>query len=404
MKNLLLALVTIILYSCSMQQNHVSPDLDFAQTATTINSGNAFAFDLYQETIKGEESENAFISPMSAYFALSMLWNGADGESSEAMKKTLKSNLDVDGNNENCKSLLNYLPNVDKDVEMKISNSMWVNQNFNVAQNFENTLEKDFGAKCERLDFSNSEASKTKINNWVSDATNKKIPKIIDNINPDHVLFLINAVYFKGPWKTKFDSKFTEQWDFENLDKSVSKVDMMISDVKNYKAAFEENYAAISLPYANEKYELIAILPNDILSFEKNLSVAYLSNMESKMQENATIHLGFPKLEFEYEKSLNKPLINMGMGNLFSDKANLSKINDQSGLAVDEVKQSTYLKFDEEGTTAAAVTSIGVVTTSFPMNPTIIFSKPFIMVIKEKSTGSILFMGRILEFNSINKS
>jgi len=365
-----------------------------------INSGNVFGFDLFRKINETEiAAKNLFISPLSISMALGMTLNGANANTLDEMKAAMYfSSLTNDEINKTYRYLLDNLISLDPKVVMEIANSIWYRNTFNVLPDFLTTNQTYFDAEVSPLDFDDP-ASKDVINKWVSDNTNSKIKTIIDEITPEMVMYLINAVYFKGQWKYQFDKSDTYEAEFEKSDGSKKSVSMMKleSDI-NFLS--NELFRAVELPYGKGNYSMIVMVPKDNYDVNDIIEELNEDNWNSWMDamaesEDAKIHL--PKFKFEYEIKLNDALQALGMSDAFQPGiADFTRINSDGGLYISEVKHKTFVEVNEEGTEAAAVTSVGIGYTSMPDNY-LIANKPFLFVIKEKNTKAVIFIGKIME-------
>jgi serpin B len=385
--------------SCSKTTN-TSPLPILTQKHTTlINASNDFGFDLYKNTIKFESSDkNVITSPLSVSMALSMLLNGTHGQSTSDLMKTLRLDVTKEENNKVCLDLLDYLPKTDPKVTINISNSIWARADFKLLDSFVTSLKNYFNSEITSLDFLDKTKTKNTINAWVDKSTNGKIKTIVDDISDDHVLFIINAVYFNAPWTKEFEAKNTKKTNFNLMDGSTKSVDMMYSNELKFKYFRNDDVEIIELPYGSGQYAMTAIMPNEVSKFsavEATLSNQKFNEWKGKLTSVSKYDLYFPKFELDYEIDLKNALSSMGMASLFSSSADLSGISQMGQLEVSEVKHKTYMKVNEQGTEAAAATSVGVVVTSMP--PTINFNKPFFLFITEKNTNAILFSGRIMK-------
>ncbi len=247
------------------------------------------------------------------------------------------------------------------------------------------------------LDFANP-ASKDIINNWVDEKTNQKIDKIVDNISSDDRMFLINAIYFKGAWKAEFDKNDTEDKTFYLSDGSTKSVATMKIE-NDFAVYFEQNYSAIELPYGQGNYSMVVLLPNDDSSLPElinQLNSAEWNNLMLSIGEPSGWNLELPKFKFEYENELNNELADLGLGIAFSDLADFTGINKDGNLAISRVKHKTFIEVNEEGTEAAAVTSVTMgVTSAGPGMNDFAIDHPFLFAIKEKYTNAILFLGTV---------
>jgi serine protease inhibitor len=387
---------SLFLWRCT--NDNVSPATTPVEISSQISTSTTnFAFGLFNKIHATQPAnENVFVSPLSAHMALGMLLNGAEDETANQIKKALKaegiSQADL---NEAYQALLKGLPKADPKVQLGLANSVWYRNTFQVQNSFLNVLRQSFDAKVEGLDFANPTA-KDKINTWASEQTNGKIKKVIDRIQEQDVLFLLNALYFKGDWKYQFDPAKTSDAPFYLANGQTKTVKMMRIKEK-FKAAIKSNYAAVQLPYASGRYNLTLLIPSqgtDVNKLIQGFTAQNWNDLQSTMSE-AQVEVGLPRFTLNYEIALNEVLKAMGMTRAFTDNAQLKKINPNEPLYVSLVKQNTYLGIDEKGTEAAAVTTIGVGVTSVGPDP-YVCDHPFVLVISEKTSNTILFMGRIM--------
>lgn len=402
MRNTLLLFVILSFLSCQKEDIRTEPiPIEISQKAQEIlSASNQFGFEILQKAFEENGDNNLMISPLSITQALSMIYNGAKGETKTAFENVLhyegQTTADV---NQAALDLTNALLEVDPKVEISIANSIWYRQGFSVEQDFITTNQTFYNAEVSSLDFSNP-ASKDIINNWVDEKTNHKIEKIVDNINADDIMFLINAIYFKGAWKAEFDKNDTEEKPFYLADGSTKNVAMMKIE-NDFSVYFEPDYSAIDLPYGQGNYSMVVLLPNDDSSLNKLIN--QLDNEEwntlmQSMGEPSGWNLELPKFKFEYENTLNNELIDLGLGLAFTDSADFTGINKNGGLKISRVKHKTFVEVNEEGTEAAAVTSVVLGVTSVgPNTNTFIIDHPFLFVIKEKFTNAILFIGTVTD-------
>ncbi|SFF52270.1 serpin family protein [Thermoflexibacter ruber] len=403
LKNNILIFLFLFIFACSSPTiNDTSEDLpnigDVPKSFTEATDD--FAFNLLKTTNASEPAEdNIFISPLSVHIALGMLLNGADGTTAQEINKVLGlGGMDIEQANRFYASLLTNLPKADAKVNLNIANSIWYRNTFPVESSFISTLQNAFLAEATPLNFDDPTV-KNVINNWVNAKTQNRIPKIIEQINPDDVMFLINAVYFKGDWKYQFSTEATQEWLFNLSNTSTKKVQMMNMQAE---LAYNQrsNYTAVVLPYSKGNFNLTLILPSadqSLTSFINSFTEAEWKNLQNSLTSTRKVNVGLPKFTLEYDIALNNVLQSMGIKEAFSNQANLTKISKQGRLYVNSVKHKTFLQIDEKGTEAAGVTSIGVGVTSVNPNtpPTIIFDRPFLMILSEKQSNTILFMGKI---------
>lgn len=388
----------LIAVSCKDSQNSVIPNQKLkAVPATFSDQTSEFAFDfLKKQNAEEKADKNFFVSPLSLHIAMGMLLNGADGKTKEEIQTGLRVSSDLTTTNEIYKDLIDNLPNSDPKVTNTIANSVWYRNSFTVEKSFLDILKTSFNAQTYAEDFANT-ATVGKINNWASDNTNGKIKKVLEQIEPSQVMFLMNALYFKGDWKIPFKTENTQDANFAGT--TGSKSVKMMNMTEKVKYANRTDYQAVELAYGDGNYVMTILLPNEKINVGNvvnALSGTEWKNLNMALQEQKVI-VGLPKFTLEYETNLNSVLSNMGMPTMFSDAADLSKISPPAGkLRVGFVKQNTFVAIDEKGTEAAAVTTIGVELTSVPVMPEFICNRPFLFIISEKQSNTILFAGKIV--------
>lgn len=355
---------------------------------------NQFGIDVFKHL--NTDTDNLMISPTSIHLALSMVYNGANGDTASAMAKSMGvDGQDINKLNEQSLALIESMENPDENVELKIANSAWISDQFEVKTDYTNVIEKYYKAEISTLNFQDPETPNT-INSWVDENTNGKITKIIGKIDPEMVMYLINATYFKGTWTKEFNPDNTLEKTFTTSDgQQIQHPLMSRDDEMDYYE--KDNFQAVKLPYGkNKKISFTVILPSDANDYINNLTLEQWSEIQKGLEEKEG-HLELPKFVSEYETSLMDVLDTLGMGIAFSDMADFSKISDQP-IKISEAKHKTFIDVNEEGTEAAAVTSIGEGTTSVQEPPerfSMIVDRPFIYAITEEATGEILFIGAI---------
>jgi len=398
LKTLTLAGALFLMAASCDDSNSVTPNKQLQTIPATFSDQTSeFAFDFLKKHNAVEKADkNYFVSPLSLHIALGMLANGADGKTKEELTKSLRVSSDLATTNAIYKDLIDNLPNSDPKVTNTIANSVWYRNTFSAEKSFLDILKASFNAQTYAEDFNNT-ATVGKINNWASDNTNGKIKKVIEQIEPAHVMFLMNALYFKGDWKIPFKVENTRDENFKGI--TGTKSVKMMSMQEKVKYASRPDYQAIELAYGSGNYVMTILLPNEksnVGNVLNSLSVAEWQNLNKALTEQKVI-VGLPKFTLEYETNLNKVLGNMGMPTMFSDAADLSKISPPAGkIKVGFVKQNTFVAVDEKGTEAAAVTTIGIELTSAPILPEFICNRPFAFFISEKQSNTILFAGKIV--------
>ena len=370
---------------------------------SVVTANTKLGFSLFNEIRKTEQDKNIFISPFSISVALAMTLNGAAGETEQAMTNTLQlQGLGSEPINAGYAELRQILLTSDPKVTLTIANSLWARQGFSFKPDFLQRNTQFFGAEISTLDFDNSSASKT-INQWVDTNTNGKIQKIVgDQIDPITVLFLINAIYFKGTWQKEFDPSKTREGPFHLANGDEKQVPMMRQQ-RWYPYYREENFQAISLAYGDGQMSMYIFLPDresDLNIFLENLNAESWENWMSQFHEQ-DVSLVMPKFKLEYGKTLNDPLKALGMGVAFDPElADFSRMAslEFGNLYIEKVVHKTFVEVNEEGTEAVAATSVEVGVKSVPPPP-ISFSvdRPFFFAIRDNETKTVLFMGVVVE-------
>ena len=395
-------LIVPLVFSCEL--NQVEPgskelNLD-KKSMELLEKDNSFGLELFEKVMQDAETgENVMVSPLSVALALGMTYNGSAGTTREAMESTLKlQGFTEDEINDGYKSIIDQLLDLDPKVIMEIANSIWYREGFSVEDDFINTNKEHFYAEIRELDFNRADAVDI-INKWVSDNTNELIDEIIKEISPETVMFLINAIYFKGTWTFEFDPQETEMRPFYQEGGPEMNADAMRQETSlNY---YQDNLLQmVELPYGDEKYSMLVLLPAGGKSCADVRAELNSSNLDSWTgQFNKTdVLVQLPKFKFETFKKLKDPLTEMGMGVAFSGAADFTRINPAGDLFISEVLHKTYIDVNEEGTEAAAVTAVVIELTSVdpgPQTEQFIADKPFLFLIREKTSGSILFIGKL---------
>lgn len=396
-----LLLVVVMLSGCSgnILSFGQNGDFDKAQIGKETVEGNSrFAFDIFRQLEQEDGDQNIFISPFSISTALTMTYQGAGSTTKEAMAKTLGyTGIDDAELNKSYENLIRYLRQLDKKVELNIGNSLWVREGEAIKDEFLAVNREIFDAPVTPLDFSQAKAA-DEINQWISDATKKKIEKMLEPPIPANVImYLINAIYFKGEWTQPFDPKQTFSATFQAGDGSSSREVMMMS--KNGKAEYGEgeNYQAVRLPYGGGKAAMYCILPREDISihdFIAELDEEQWQRIRESIKEQDDVQLKLPRFKLEYGiKNLNDSLTALGMGEAFTEEADFSGIRD--GLYISRVLHKAVIEVNEEGSEAAAATVVEIRESAAREPLTFIADRPFVFMISDDETGTILFMGKM---------
>jgi serpin B len=341
-------------------------------------------------------NENFTISPLSLSEMLAMASNGANGETRKQINSIIgvNDNISKESLNEAFNGLNEYLAKVDSKTTFTTANSVWIDEGFKVKPEF--LSDKKFIGETFNQKLSTTK-TRDDINNWCDVKTHSCIKKVLSEPLPETCrMVLANALYFKGMWKNKFSKDDTKEKEFTNSDGSKSKVQMM-SQVSEFLAYEGIDMDFAEFPYGNDNYCMDVFLPHE----DKKLDEC-MKNFDQKTFEEYLNKAGkgevlveMPRMKLEYMNSLVKPLKAMGMTDAFSEKADFSGLSDEK-VSISDVIQATFVNVDEEGTEAAAVTVATLDNSVMPMRTSsFIMNRPFVYIIREKTSGTILFMGKV---------
>ena len=375
-----------------------------AASEKVVSASNDFGIDIFRLLLNDEPADkNIFISPVSISLALAMTYNGANNATEDSMAYALRmQDLTPEEINTAYKELIAGLTTADENVIMDIANSIWYRQGYPVRPDFVARTQDYFGAEVSALNFADPGAANI-INSWVKGQTMGKIEEIVENpIDPYTVMFLINAIYFKGSWTHRFEKGKTTQATFTGESGATGQVPLMeLNDTLLY--AENQAYEVVDLPYGGRAFSMTVILPRpgtpvgEIVEFLTPSAWAQIiGSLEPK---EGTVYL--PRFRLEWEKLLNETLQAMGMKLPFmagmADFTGISDMAQQIGLYISKVKQKTYVDVNEEGTEAAGVTSVEIKELSIPDRFFFRADRPFLFVIRERYSETILFAGVLVE-------
>lgn len=397
-----------ILAACQNDENPSKPepkprkDISLTRVEQSLLDANTdFAFRFFSQVCNTEdEKPNVFISPLSASLCLSMITNGASGNTLTEMQDVLgfpASSFSLDDLNNYNQKLTTALLDLDNTTQLGIANSIWVKQGFKVYDSFVNVNKQMYDAQVQELDFT-SPTAKDVINRWCAEQTNDCIKEVIKVIPANARMYLLNALYFKGIWASQFEKSATRQENFTNSDGTQQKVNMM-NQTEMFNYTKNSTFSIAELPYGNEAFSMVILLPSGGKTLDESLSELTSENWKEWNSNMAgkQLQVKLPRFKVEYDKTLIDDMIAMGMKDAFDgNKADFSKMS-AAELYVGVLQQFTYINVDEEGTEAAAVTVGGMLDSAVGLPVTIPFyvDSPFAFMIKEKSTGAILFMGKV---------
>lgn len=369
--------------------------------SSLVDSLNDFSFDFYNEIIK-ENNGNIFFSPYSIYTALSMAYEGSDGNTASEMNNVLNIKQADPITQSSFGKVYNLLNKKQDGYEISTANAFWANNDYTFLESYLSLLQDYYMAEANELDFAKNIEAAEIINNWIEEKTNDRIKDMIKSSNLDDLtkLVLTNAIYFKGFWAKQFDSDSTYTTDFELSDNKMTNVDMMVYSGEdsnfNYSEIDSAGLKILQLDYKYKDLSMIIILPidNDISTVESQFSKENLIEWKSSLYE-IEVNVEIPKFKFETEYNLNQLLINMGIKHAFNPgAADFSKMDGTKNLYISEALHKAYIEVNEEGTEAAAATAI-IMKLSMAPNQ-FKADHPFLFLIEHKETGAILFIGRVM--------
>lgn len=371
---------------------------------TVRNASNAFSFALWNTVNAAQPDTNVFISPLSASFALGMTMNGAAGVTYDQMQSALQfSGVALGDVDSGYRSLIALLESLDPGVKMQIANSIWYRSGFPVLPSFLDTTQKYFDATVKGLNFNDPASALAAINGWVSSATNGKITNVLDSIDPAQMMFLINAIYFKGSWRTQFDPAQTASATFTSGANTPQQMQLMHL-VQRLPYQETATFQAVDLPYGDSAFTMTVLLPKagtNIETLAASLTPAAWQTLVAGFSSTTQVDFSFPKITLTYARTLSPDLMNLGMVEPFdqngADFTQMAAAPTGNQLYVGFVKQNSYLDINEEGTEAAAVTTVGVTAAAAPAPPVVMrVDHPYVIVIRERLTGTVLFMGKVV--------
>lgn len=406
--NLFLICIAVFVFSsgCTARDYVTIPiSTELAETML-IQGNNRFAIDLYREVCERSEDDNVFFSPFSISSALGMTYTGAEEETASEMAEVLHFSLPVNAINSAFHSITESLtsgglnePQSGEPFTLAISSGLWVDNNFQLLDSFVEDMSHFYDAAVENVDFSGDpEGARERINSWVAEKTHDKIMNLIPegSIVADTRTVLTNAVYFKASWSSPFDADFTREEPFTLADRSVAPVPMMRQE-EHFNFGQSEQWSAIEMRYSGGDASMLIILPSgDLQEFESSFDLEMLDEIRGNLSSR-NVAVSMPVFEFTSSMSLRSVLQSLGMESAFGSGANFSGFTGIRDLYISDVVHKAFVKVDEEGTEAAAATAVVMNMLSMPVAPVIMdINRPFMFLIQDNSTGSIVFMGRVM--------
>jgi serpin B len=382
--------------------------VDASAKQTLVSGQNELALELYKKLgqVGSSSQKNLFFSPISISTALAMTYAGAAGKTSSEMHKALHFGLDRPNVHAAFQALMKENNPTKKSAgsELVLANKIFVQKGFAILSDFKETLERFYGASAENVEFKKSRQAAAKINGWVKKQTREKIEKLVEPTAFDSLtkLVLANAIYFKGKWRSEFKEEATKPRPFFLTPKTKAKVDTMYQEGElRYGAT--PSHQLLELSYEGDELSMVILLPKKkggLASLEKKVNASRLESWLKTMRKRK-VKVYIPKLELEWGRSVKAELMALGIKTPFSDKADFSRINGESGdkgLYISDVIHKAFVEVNEEGTEAAGATGVVMKVKGAPMPPKAVpvfrADHPFMFLIRNKKSGLILFMGR----------
>ena len=365
------------------------------------------AANLYLEEVKISPNQNVVLSPLSIHMAMSILYFGAEGTSRQQLENALGlEGVSEKDHLEKAKMILDkYQYLNDENITLNIANAMYVAKDFEVKSEFKDLMENQFDAQIDNLDFSDSKHAVKVVNSWAANKTNNLINKLVseEGLDMDVRMVLLNAVYFKAKWLTPFDEKHTRKGNFTVPNKGQIETDFMFTSTSLESAFIDElNATLVVLPYTDRDYNMLIFLPEESRSVE-DLETTLFNSSKPTMIEQHLMQLKkketdllFPKFDTGSDISLVRHFQQLGVTDIFGDRANFTGISDENDAAVGDIVHKTKIEVSEEGSEAAAVTAVFNTKVFFP-NPKISIDRPFIFFIFDTKNSVPIFMGKIVD-------
>lgn len=380
--------------------NPYSPIALTTKQTEFVTAGNSFAgrfIDKIDENALKQKQNEWIVSPLSLQLALGMLLNGAQGETAAEICRTLGYGEGETAEiNAWAKLMLEQLPKLDKKTDLALADAIFYNKTMTLKAPYKDAVGTSYKATLEALDFTKTKASADVINKWCDKQTKGLIPHVLNEVDPSYLAYLVNALYFKSQWQKKFPKSASGNETFYQEDGSKGKVKMMKQDGQKFQYGETEIWQAIRLPYGNGNFAMTVVLPKEGHTV-REISAAMGKGVSVYTVWDVEADLWIPRFETQYHIGLNDILKDLGMPQSFTPKADFKAMSDYASF-VGFVQQDAVIKVDEEGTEAAAVTVIGMLTAAAPIAPPqkVVFhaDHPFLYLITESSTGTILFAGK----------
>ena len=405
---LILVISSSVYYILNTPKSNVTGETDFiildSSQATqssidyAVDVCNVYAFKQYQKYIENE-GENVFFSPYSISTCLSMIYEGARGDTANEIQQVFGWSKIKNERIPSAAYIYNKINDPENECEIHSANAVWAQERYPFNEEYLKLIESGYAGKAENVDFSRSETTRKQINDWVMYRTNNKIQNLLEKgmIDFNTVMVLTNVVYFKGDWKHEFIAGRTRETTFNVTNDRQVMVDMMFLRDKRFNYSETDMVQVIEMDYLDEDYSMIIILPKetDLGMVEESLDYRSFSRWVDNLEERDVI-LSVPKFSLETKYVMNEDLSELGMPLAFTPSADFSGVSSRDGLWLGYVVHQAYVNVTEKGTEAAAATG-GSYVLSMPSGVVFRADHPFIFTIIEKETGLILFMGRVID-------
>lgn len=387
----------------SKGQGLENPEVTEEAMKALVDGNTRFALDLYAK-VSGQ-GDNVFFSPFSVSETMAMVSAGARGDTASQILDTLHLSQEKGALHPAFHALDTRLMNMgekplkesSEPFQLTVANSIWGQSGEDFKADFIDTLSENYGAGLNTLDFATEpEPSRVKINDWVEEKTQERIKDLIPEgaITSDTRMVLTNAIYFKASWMASFQKELTKPGDFTQRDGTTVQTDLMHQE-STFEYAELDGFKAISLPYDGGDASMLVMLPEDLAEFEEELDADVISSTLEAL-ESKTVRLTLPKFEFSVPLTLTQTLQQMGISDAFGDTADFSGMTADGSIRISDVIHKAFVSVDESGTEAAAATAAMMRTTSMPVDPAeFVADKPFVFVIRDNQSGSLLFVGRV---------
>lgn len=353
---------------------------------------NSFGISVLQRLAQQSHGSNVFISPASIGIALSMAADGASGSTRKALLRALQ----IRGSASDANAALIAAIEKNPDATVGLANALWLRNDLPPRKSYVDVLQRKYDARAQALEFGKPSAAEA-INTWTKAHTLGLIDKIVDETRSRDFAYLTNALAFQAKWTSQFKKEATRAAPFTDADGTKHDVDMM-TQTGTFSTLDVQTFSAIRLPYGKGGYAAYVVLPrnNDVDALVQKLNATAVANMANSMQPGR-VALSLPRFTAQYDTSLIPALKELGMGIAFTERADFSEMHPPPPhLQLSQVRHSSYIRVDEEGTTAAAATSAGISTTAVEVPPkTFVVDHPFVLALREERTGALLFIGVI---------